>query len=63
MIVGASAAGQRSPVWCAARSPVTALAHVPPPDLAPLAGHGLRGWAFRHCGLDPGQASLPSQMP
>jgi len=22
---------------------------------------GLRGWAFRHRGLDPGQASLPIQ--
>ena len=43
-----------------ARCPVLA---VPPPDLAQHAGHGLRGWAFRHRGLDPGQASLPSQTP
>jgi hypothetical protein len=47
---------------CLARAhrPVVA---VPPPDLAQHAGHGLRGWAFRHRGLDPGQASLPSQTP
>jgi hypothetical protein len=43
-----------------ARCPVLA---VPPPDLAQHAGHGLRGWAFRHRGLDPGQATLPIQTP
>ena len=36
---------------------------VPPPDLAQHAGDGLRGWAFRHRGLDPRHASLPSQTP
>jgi hypothetical protein len=35
----------------------------PPPDLAPHVGYGLRGWVFRHRGLDPGQASPPSQTP
>ena len=43
-----------------ARRPVLA---VPPPDLAQHAGHGLRGWAFRHRGLDPRHASLPRQTP
>jgi hypothetical protein len=43
-----------------ARCPVLAI---PPPDLAQHAGRGLRGWAFRHRGLDPGQDSLPGQAP
>jgi nucleotide-binding universal stress UspA family protein len=37
-----------------ARCPVVA---VPPPALAQL-GHGLRGWAMRHRGLDPACADL-----
>jgi Universal stress protein family len=47
---------------CLAHAHCPVLA-VPPPDLAQHAGHGLRGWAFRHRGLDPGQASPPSQTP
>jgi nucleotide-binding universal stress UspA family protein len=55
-------------VCCAVARHCLAHAHcpvlaVPPPDLAQHAGHGLRGWAFRHRGLDPGQASLPIQTP
>jgi hypothetical protein len=34
---------------------------VPPPTLARRASHGLRGWAWRHRGLDPDSASLPSE--
>ena len=44
---------------CLAHAHCPVLA-VPPPDLAQHAGHGLRGWAFRHRGLDPGKASLPA---
>jgi nucleotide-binding universal stress UspA family protein len=47
---------------CLAHAHCPVLA-VPPPDLAQHAGHGLRGWAFRHRGLDPAQASLPIQTP
>ena len=47
---------------CLAHAHCPVLA-VPPPDLAQHAGHGLRGWAFRHRGLDPGKASLLSQTP
>jgi len=47
---------------CLAHAHCPVLA-VPPPDMAQHASRGLRGWAFRHRGLDPGQASLPSQMP
>jgi nucleotide-binding universal stress UspA family protein len=36
---------------CLAHAHCPVLA-VPPPDLARHAGHGLRGWAFRHRGLD-----------
>ena len=36
---------------CLAHAHCPVLA-VPPPDLAQHAGHGLRGWAFRHRGLD-----------
>lgn len=32
---------------------------IPPSELARDAGAGLRGWAFRHRGLDPAQAGLP----
>jgi nucleotide-binding universal stress UspA family protein len=39
-----------------ARCPVVA---VPPPALA-QASHGLRGWAFRHRGLSPDHAGLPT---
>jgi hypothetical protein len=67
-----SCAGRRTALTRLVCCPVArhCLAHahcpllaVPPPDLAQHAGHGLRGWAFRHRGLDPGQASLPSQTP
>ena len=33
---------------------------VPPPALARQASHGLRGWAWRHRGLNPDSASLHS---
>ena len=33
---------------------------VPPPALARHASHGLRGWAWRHRGLNPDSASLDS---
>jgi hypothetical protein len=32
---------------------------VPPPALAEVS-HGLRGWAFRHRGLNPDDVSLPA---
>ena len=34
---------------------------VSPPALARQASHGLRGWALRHCGLDPDSARLHSE--
>ena len=40
-----------------AHCPVVA---VPPPALARQASHGLRGWAWRHRGLNPDSASLHS---
>ena len=41
-----------------AHCPVVA---VPPPALARQASHGVRGWAWRHRGLDPDSASLHSE--
>ena len=58
LVIGA---GRRTALTRLACCPVArhCLAHahcsvfaVPPPDLAQHAGHGLRGWAFRHRGLD-----------
>jgi len=46
--------------YCLAHACCPVLA-IPPPALAQEAGHGLRGWAFRHRGLDPSQVSLPGQ--
>jgi nucleotide-binding universal stress UspA family protein len=41
-----------------AHCPVVAI---PPPALARQASHGVRGWAWRHRGLDPDSASLHSE--
>jgi hypothetical protein len=43
---------------CLAHAHCPVLA-VPPPDLAQHAGHGLRGWAIRHRGLDPATPAAP----
>jgi len=48
--------------YCLANAHCPVLA-IPLPALAQHAGHGLRGWAYRHRSLDPGQASLPIQTP
>jgi nucleotide-binding universal stress UspA family protein len=48
--------------YCLAHAHCPVLA-IPLPMLAQQAGHGLRGWAFRHHGLDPAHASLPIQTP
>jgi nucleotide-binding universal stress UspA family protein len=48
--------------YCLANAHCPVLA-IPLPALAQHAGLGLRGWAFRHRGLDPGRASLPIQTP
>jgi nucleotide-binding universal stress UspA family protein len=64
LVIGA---GRRRPLWrlaggrvsryCLAQAHCPVLA-VPPPMLARDAGPSLRGWAFRHRGLDPGAARL-----
>jgi nucleotide-binding universal stress UspA family protein len=66
LVIGA---GRRGPLrrltgagvsrYCLAQAHCPVLA-VPPPVLAQQAGRGLRGWAFRHRGLDPDPASLPA---
>ncbi|MGN6171372.1 MAG: universal stress protein [Streptosporangiaceae bacterium] len=67
LVVGAGRrGGLRRLLWCRVSRYCLANAHcpvlaIPLPALAQHAGHGLRGWAFRHRGLDPGQASLPIQ--
>jgi nucleotide-binding universal stress UspA family protein len=47
--------------YCLAHAACPVIA-VPPPDLEAAAGHGLRGWAFRHHvlphALDPDQVAL-----
>jgi nucleotide-binding universal stress UspA family protein len=43
---------------CLARAQCPVVA-VPPPTLAQLS-HGLRGWVFRHRGLDPDAIGLPA---
>jgi nucleotide-binding universal stress UspA family protein len=68
LVIGAGRRGALArPVCCPVARHCLAHAHcpviaIPPPALAQQAGHGLRGWVFRHRGLDPGKASLPSQM-
>jgi Universal stress protein family len=58
LVIGAGRRGALTRLVCCpvarhclghAHCPVLA---VPPPDLAQHAGHGLRGWPFRHRGLD-----------
>ena len=44
--------------YCVARAQCPVVA-VPPPTLAQVS-HGLRGWAFRHRGLDPDAVGLPA---
>jgi nucleotide-binding universal stress UspA family protein len=44
--------------YCLARAQCPVVA-VPPPALAQVS-HGLRGWAFRHRGLDPDVIGLPA---
>jgi nucleotide-binding universal stress UspA family protein len=44
--------------YCLARAQCPVVA-VPPPALA-LVSHGLRGWAFRHRGLNPDAIELPA---
>jgi hypothetical protein len=39
--------GSRASRYCLAHACCPVLA-IPPPSLARQAGHGLRGWAFRH---------------
>ena len=67
LVIGAGRRG--TPLWSAsgrvsryclrhAHCPVVA---VPPPELARQASHGVRGWAWRHRGLDPDSASLHSE--
>ena len=65
LVIGA---GRRGPVahalscrvsrFCLAHASCPVVA-VPPPALA-LALHGLRGWAFRHRGLNPDAIGLPA---
>jgi hypothetical protein len=65
LVVGA---GRRGPLahavacrvsrYCLAHAKCLVLA-VPPPALAQV-GHGLRGWAFRHRGLSPGNLGQPA---
>jgi nucleotide-binding universal stress UspA family protein len=50
-------AGCRVSRYCLHHAQCPVLA-VPPSALAQQAGHGLRGWAFRHRGLDPHIAGL-----
>ncbi len=45
--------------YCLARACCPVLA-VPPSALEQEAGHGLRGWAFRHRGLRPDKISSPA---
>jgi len=45
--------------YCLARASCPVLA-VPPSALEQEAGHGLRGWAFRHRGLRPDRISSPA---
>ena len=52
-------AGGRVSRYCLAQARCPVLA-VPAPVLAREAGHGPRGWAFRHRGLDRAAASLPA---
>jgi nucleotide-binding universal stress UspA family protein len=51
-------AGSRVSRYCLHHAQCPVLA-IPPPALAQQASHGLRGWAFRHRGLDPDNADLP----
>ena len=44
--------------YCLARAQCPVVA-VPPPALAQVS-HGLRGWAFRHRGLNPDDVGLPA---
>ena len=69
LVIGA---GRRGPlarlVCCPVARHCLAHAHcpvlaVPPPDLAQHVGHGLRGWAFRHRGLDPAKPACPARRP
>lgn len=45
--------------YCLAHAHCSVIA-VPPPTLELEAGHGLRGWAFRHRQLTADQAGLPT---
>jgi nucleotide-binding universal stress UspA family protein len=65
LVIGAGRRGALARVLCCrvsryclahARCPVVA---VPPSELAQVS-HGLRGWAFRHRGLSPGDVGLPA---
>jgi nucleotide-binding universal stress UspA family protein len=51
--------GCRVSRYCLHHAQCPVLAN-PPPALAQQADHGLRGWAFRHRGLDPDNAGLPT---
>ena len=44
--------------YCVAHAQCPVIS-VPPPDLAQMT-HGLRGWAFRHRGLNPDDVGLPA---
>jgi nucleotide-binding universal stress UspA family protein len=65
LVIGAGRRGLLArALWC--RASRYCLAHaqcpvvaVPPPSLAQVS-HGLRGWAFRHRGLNPNNVGLPA---